>query len=357
MRERLLSLDIFRGLTVALMILVNNQYIGDAYPQLRHVSWDGLTLTDLVFPFFIFIVGASFRMVYQRSTDDKALVKKLIIRGAKIFGVGLFLNLYSSGFEFEGLRIMGVLQRIALAYVLGGLIVIALKKQWLIAVTAYSLLVLYACMTLGLGDLTAEGSFARMVDLAIIGEANMYNIGIAFDPEGLFGTISATASMLLGYIAAILMTTPSQGVWHRLSTTAICGIGSATVIGLNLHSIIPINKMLWSSSFVLVTAGLAMVCWAVLYIFSDILKWKKIFQPAMVFGTNTIFAYALHILIAPALYKVNVYNDMSIAQTFDWALDGVLPQEMITLLWGVLFVVIVYLMVYPLYRKKIYIKL
>ncbi|MFQ6676598.1 MAG: acyltransferase family protein, partial [Fidelibacterota bacterium] len=227
-RGRLLSLDAFRGMTIATMILVNTPGSwSHVYPPLRHATWHGWTPTDLVFPFFLFIVGVAMSFSFSKHLSEgmspKDLYLKVVRRTAIIFGLGLFLAGYpfnipfatpepGSSFQlsdivrrFETIRIMGVLPRIALCYLFAGVTVIAVGKRGRAAVTVGLLAGYWLVMLLvpvpgyGKGDLTLEGNLVRYLDLALLGAPHMYTVGgIPFDPEGLLSTVPAIATTLMG---------------------------------------------------------------------------------------------------------------------------------------------------------------
>ena len=320
MQGRLISLDVFRGLTVALMILVNNPGSwSHIYPPLRHAQWHGWTPTDLVFPFFLFIVGVAISLSFARRLEGGAgpwhLGRKVLYRAVIIFLLGLFLN----GFPFTGgsdqwltLRIWGVLQRIAVCYFLVGLTVILVNGRWGRVLVAVLLLVVYeAGMRLGLVDGWGAGSFAlednftRWLDLRLWGEAHLYaGAGLPFDPEGLWSTLPATVTTFTGFFTGEFLR-GKRDLVGKLGRLAAVGAALA-VAGQTLHLVEPVNKQLWTVSYVTLTSGLALVVlagssWAI-----DIRGWSKWTKPAVVFGSNALVVFVGSGILARVLLMAKV---------------------------------------------------
>lgn len=359
MNSRFLSLDIFRGLTVALMILVNNQYIGSAFSQLRHNIWEGCTLTDLVFPFFIFIVGASFWFVASKRDFkcDKHFAVKIFTRSLKIFVVGVLLNWYGTFANISELRIMGVLQRIALVYLIGSFMLLWLKSRRRVIIASVLILIFYWILMGNYGDFTLENNLAGHVDLFLLGESHLYHgYGVPFEPEGILSTISAVVSMFFGYIASFWITRPDMELIVRIKNMFWIGFG-LLILAMIFGQYFPINKPLWSSSYVLLTSGWAMIVWSLISYFVDCEQQGKfITRPFVVLGTNAIFAYALSAIIAKPLYSITIAGT-SIPQMFKDIFWVILSEKMVTMFWGIFFVAIVWSITYPLYKRKIFIKL
>ena len=280
----------FRGLTVALMILVNNPGSwAHIHPSLRHAVWHGLTPADLVFPFFLFIVGVAISLSFTRRTTAGAtrtdLIRKILTRSAIIFACGLFLNGFPFGVplnatmaaEFSwadipdslaNLRISGVLQRIALCYLLAGLTIVLARSNRNRALVGVGFLVAYELVMRlplaagwGAGSFEPADNFVRLVDLRLLGEAHLNRTGgIAFDPEGLVSTLPAVVTTLAGYFAGQVLAA-EKGLGEKLRSLARWGaVWSA--IGLAVCNLEPINKQLWTVSYVLLTGGLAMLALA-----------------------------------------------------------------------------------------------
>ncbi len=316
--DRLASLDAFRGLTIAGMILVNNPGSWNhVYAPLLHATWHGWTPTDLVFPFFLFIVGVAMTFSLARYRDspqsrgvgtaavpaatNTALYRKILRRAAVIFALGLLLALFPK-FDFAHLRIVGVLQRIAIVYLVVSLILLRTTKRTQIWITAGLLLGYWALMkwvpvpNVGPGVLTPEGNFASWLDRFLVLGAMHRG---TWDPEGLVSTFPAVATTLLGVFT---------GDWIRSGrersqiATGMLGAGVvATVLGMAWGAVFPINKNLWTSSYVLFTAGVALIVLAVCYWLIDVRGLPRWAKPAIVFGVNPLAAYVFSSLLANLL--------------------------------------------------------
>ncbi len=295
---RLVSLDIFRGMTVAFMIIVNTpgswNYV---YPPLRHAEWNGCTPTDLVFPFFLFIVGVStwYSLKKYRHEINTSSLVRIFRRTITIFALGLFLAIFPCFVrDYSSLRIMGVLQRIALAYGFGALLCLTIRRDYLWIVVAVILLLYWAMLAFfgGSDPYTLEGNLASKVDSAILGTNHLYKgFGRPFDPEGLLSTLPAICTVIIGfYIAELIGKDSANG---KTVVKMVLFGAAATGLGLLWSMLFPVNKALWTSSYVLYTAGLAMIVLAIIYLIADVFKfqwWGKFF---LVFGTNALFAFFL----------------------------------------------------------------
>ena len=258
---RLVSLDVFRGITIAGMVLVNNPGTWSSiYWPLQHAEWHGWTPTDLVFPFFLFIVGVSITLAFARRVEEgsvkRDLYLKVIKRSAIIFGLGLFLNGFPY-FQLGTIRIAGVLQRIAICYLIASLIFLTTKvrTQLLIAV---ALLIIYCLVMTRLaapgyapGDLTKEGSIASFIDRVLLG-AHIWRQGKVYDPEGLLSTIPAVATTLFGILTGHWLRSERHAI--RESCGDVCRGRCVRGAWLGVEPFFPINKALWTSSYVLFTA-------------------------------------------------------------------------------------------------------
>ena len=296
---RLLSLDVFRGLTVMGMVVVNNPGDwGHIYPPLEHAEWNGCTPTDLVFPFFLFIVGVSLAYalagVKQRGPQGPAL-GQVLRRAAVLFGLGLFLSLYPR-FDFPIVRIMGVLQRIALVFL--GCSVIYLKTSWrtqVLLLVAFligyaALLQLVPVPGVGPANLEPATNLGAWLDRTFFTEAHLWKQSRTWDPEGLLGTLPALGTGLLGVLAAQWLRRPdataAAKVRGLVATGIVCGL-----LGLLWNVWFPINKALWTSSYVLFTGGLALVMLAGLYWLCDVRGYRRWATPAVAFGVNAIAVF------------------------------------------------------------------
>lgn len=359
---RLMSLDVFRGMTVAFMIIVNTPGTwSHVYAPLRHASWHGCTPTDLVFPSFLFISGVA--MFYSLRKYDfgfsGASLFRILRRVLLIFAAGLFLNIFPHfDRDYNTLRIMGVLQRIALAWGLGALLVLLIRKNYIWIATAVLLFGYWALMYFmgGADPYSLEGNYARTVDIAVLGKSHLYKgFGMPFDPEGLLSTIPATATVLLGFMAGGLIGASGK-TWKTPGWLTLTG---ALLIGAGLlwGEYFPINKPIWTSSYVLYAGGIGMVVLALLFVIVDIwnLKgWTGFFNT---FGTNAMFTYLLagiwtKTMLAVKIGEVSLYN---------WIFSHICSplfaeQKLASLLFAIIQVMIIWAFGYILYRKKIVIR-
>lgn len=389
MKVRYKSLDIFRGATVCLMILVNNpgswQHI---YGPLKHASWHGLTPTDLVFPFFLFAVGNAMSFVIPRLKEegDAIFWKKIIKRTLIIFGIGLFLNWYpfvaktDEGFSFihwvnpanpeKGVRILGVLQRIALCYFFASVIVYYLKPKiaWLFSVLL--LLVYWAICLLGnpADPFSMEGWYGNIIDKTILGIAHMYKgEGIPFEPEGILSTIPAIVQVVFGYFVGLyiknntagqLPSTENTTVYKMLTGLFVAGAGFL-LMGYCWNLVFPINKKIWTSSYVVYVNGLAILTIATMIYIIEVKKIKGFISNFFeVFGKNPLFIFALSAFLpkTAALFKSEDGTT-----PWNWLYRKVLihtpgaPQNG-SLLYAICVIIFMWAICYWLDKKKIYIK-
>ena len=364
--NRYLALDVLRGMTIVAMITVNNpgswSYV---YSPLKHSGWHGCTPTDLVFPFFLFIVGVS--MFFSFSKYGNVLNHDSFIRLAKrtilIFAIGLFLNSFPQwSKDFSKLRIMGVLQRIAIVYGISSLIVLSVKKSWLPAISATILLLYWAILFyFGSDDpYSLQGNATIHFDKMILGENHIYHgYGIPFEPEGLLSTIPAIVTALLGYLAgSLIKETQKEKIPQRLLIGGIAAIGAGYFWGL----FFPINKPLWTSSYVIYTAGWASVVLAVLIWVIDIKSYKKWTSFFVVFGLNPLFIFALSGLWVLTLLRIIRFDngEGGTINGYSWLyhqifepLAGPLNGS---LLFALAHVCFFWLIAWILYRKRIFIK-
>ncbi|WP_041952327.1 acyltransferase family protein [Spirosoma spitsbergense] len=309
--ERLLSLDFFRGLTVAAMILVNNPGDwGHIYAPLEHAPWNGWTPTDLIFPFFLFIVGVSITFALGRFDDvQKGVLGKIVKRSVTLFMLGFFLNFFPK-FDLTTVRIMGVLQRIALVYLACSFIFLkTTPRQQLylligILVSYCLLLTVVPVPGVGYANLEPESNLSAWFDRVILTPAHVYKPAKVWDPEGLLSTLPAIGTGLLGMLA---------GAWLRSNRVAMekaAGLFTAgcltTLGGLIWGGFFPINKALWTSSYVLLAGGLAMIGLALCYWLIDVKNRKKGVLPIVAFGVNAITVFFLSGLIPRMMNLIHV---------------------------------------------------
>ena len=368
---RLLSLDVLRGLTVALMILVNNAGDGDvSYAQLRHSAWNGCTLTDLVFPTFLFIVGASIVLAFgariDRGASRSAILLQVVKRAALIALLGLLLNALPF-FDLANLRYYGVLQRIALCYALAGSVylaggVAASAGVTVLALAGYWWLLVHVSVPgvgipgVNIGLLDKYGNLTAWLDRLLVPSAHMYHHTV-YDPEGLLSTMPALASTLLGVLAAAGLRS-AYSTRKKAITLFVAGIVMLNC-GLLWSQAFPLNKRLWTSSFVLFTGGIAMAVLAVIYWLVDgPPQLRRGLTPWQAFGANALTAYLLSELLAIALGAIHLPSGATLQHVlFSLLPRWIGPPPTVSVLYSILFVAVCYLPVYGLYRNKIFIKL
>jgi len=392
--SRLFSLDAFRGITIASMILVNTPgswaYV---YPPLRHTEWHGLTPTDLIFPFFLFIIGVAMSFSFTKQLSIGITHHELHIKVLKrfliIFGLGLFLTGYPFNIpfsfdmlttdfrfidifrRFQDIRIMGVLARIAICYFIASIIVLNLKKhqQWTLSgllLAIYWVSLIFAFYLLGNGPteggpFTFEDNWVRRIDLLVLGSAHMYKVnGIPFDPEGLFSTLPAIVTVLFGVFTGdiLRMDSSPQNKTVTLLTGGIIGL----TIGWLLNLGFPFNKQLWSPSYTVFTAGCAALFLSGCYWLMDIRKKTTWAKPFIVFGSNSIFVFVASGLVVKTILRIKVHlSDDSPVTLYtyiykswfvSWAgnMNG-------SLLFAITWILIWLGVLWILYQKKIFIKI
>ncbi|MCS7158016.1 MAG: DUF5009 domain-containing protein [Blastocatellia bacterium] len=365
--ERMISLDVFRGITIAGMIVVNNpgswNYV---YPPLAHAEWHGWTPTDLIFPFFLFIMGVAIPLAIRRrlarSESQWAIWGHIVRRTVILFALGLLLNGFPH-FDLSRIRIPGVLQRIALCYFFAALIVMKTKVKGQ-AIAAVALLAAYwAIMKLvpvpgyGAGILEKEVNLASYLDSRLL-SGHLYRP--TWDPEGILSTIPAIATTLLGVLTAHWLTSP------RTMPKKVLGLIGAGIIGIVLGQVVnlwfPINKNLWTSSYALFTAGMALLFLAACVWLVEVRGIRRPLVPFLIFGMNPITVFVLSGLVARlmVLYKVTRPDGTSVPlKTYLY--------ETLFASWagpwqGSLFFALAYTMAWLapmafLYRKRIFIKI
>jgi len=388
--KRLLSLDVMRGITIAGMILVNNPgNWGSVYAPLKHASWDGLTPTDLVFPFFMFIMGVSMFLSYKKFDFkfSKQTFFKLLHRSVLLFLIGLLLNwmsLFARGLsglrteelpileiiwmaatDFENLRIIGVLQRLALVSFFGSLILLTIKHKR-IPIFIGLILILYWILLAATDSYELnEQNVVAIIDRSILSANHLYTEHLAdgsaihFDPEGLLSTLPGIAHVLIGCMVGKLIAEAKDN-YQRIENLFVLG-SVLLFLGFLLHYGFPINKALWSSSYVLVTCGLASLLFGLLIWFIDIKghkRWSVFFES---FGANPMFIY----LVASILGVMMV--NIGFANVGEWiTLKGFVYIKWLSPLFGdyfgslvyaIIFVFVNWIIGHLLYKKKIYIKL
>lgn len=364
--KRLLALDVLRGLTIALMIMVNTpgswSYV---YPPLLHSKWHGCTPTDLVFPFFLFIVGVSMWYSFKKYGEGvtKKGLFKVLKRFSVIFLLGLFLNAFPK-FDFENLRFFGVLQRIAIAYAVGAVLCMQFNFKQLLIISGTILMGYWALLYFGgSGDVYSLASNAvGKVDLFIFGENHIYKgFGIPFDPEGLLSSIPSVATVLIGYFTGRLID-EAITVTAAIKKLVFFGI-IGVLIGWFWGYLLPINKPLWTSSYVLYAGGLAMLFLALLLWLIDVKGVKKWANPFIHFGTNPLFIFVFSGIYAKVIiYLVKSTNSEGETITgygylYENIFVPIAGNMNGSLLFAISHIIVFWLLTYVLYRRKIFIKI
>jgi len=368
--KRLLALDVFRGMTIAGMILVNNPgNWGTTYAPLLHAKWHGCTPTDWVFPFFIFIVGVAIPLALgkrkEAGLDNSAIYQKILFRTLAIFGIGLLLHLIPN-FNFAQLRIPGVLQRIALVY--GATATIYMLSTWRQQVYMGIALLLgyWSLMTLvpvpgGIApNLDPETNLGAWLDRTLLTSNHLWKQSKTWDPEGLLSTLPAIVTGIIGMLTGEWLKTIRT---HYEKLTGIFGMGVLLLAaGMVWDMVFPINKQLWTSSYVVYMGGVSLLFLGVVYWLVDVLHFRNWIKPFVVYGTNALFAFVLSGLLAKTMYTVKVTTgpDTSIS------LQGWLYQQVYLAVWSdynaslayaltnVLFILGI---TWMMYRRKIFIRL
>lgn len=359
--KRLISLDFFRGLTIAGMIIVNTPGSWDfVYHPLHHAEWNGITPTDFVFPFFVFIVGVSIVLAYtkqlSKGREPKEMVPKIFKRSIIIFALGVFLNLFPE-FDFANVRIPGVLQRISIVFLVCALLFLftSTRTHWIVGIV--SLIFYWLVMVLiphpDYGEVLLEPgkNIAAWIDSKLV-PGSMYQG--TWDPEGILSTIPAIVSGITGMLAGHLI------VSDRTDDRKVIWLMTGGFVAFTLGSIwnwfFPINKNLWTSSYVLYTSGLASLALGISYFWIDTLNQKKGTFPGVVFGSNAITAYVISGVL-PILTHSTMFGEESIRSLFMSGGTGLgLGPYFVSFLWALLFCFLCYIPVYYLYKNKIFIK-
>jgi len=364
-QQRYLSLDVFRGMDVALMIVVNSLASGDTYSPLTHASWHGFTLTDLVFPTFLFVVGnaMSFTQRKYEALGEGAFFVKILKRTLIIFLLGYlmywfpFVHMTDHGLEirpFSHTRVFGVLQRIALCYFIASVVIHYLKVQGALIFSVVALIV-YRLLLGAFGDLSMEGNAGTLLDLWLLGPDHLYHgEGIAFDPEGLLSTLPATVNVIAGYTVGIYLQKNGQN-YETIAKMLMVGV-VLLLLAVWWDLLFPINKKIWTSSYVLLTVGIDLCVPSLLVFIIDIAGkrgWTYFFE---VFGRNTLFAYLLSEVIVIALYSIPA-GDGSLAEAIYTNLyQSWLGNTNGSPLYAITIMLICWVVSYVMDKKKIYVK-
>ncbi len=359
MQNRIQSVDLLRGITIAAMILVNNPgNWGAVYAPLLHADWHGYTPTDLVFPFFLFLVGTSIAFAYRNRKPNGATYRKILIRSAKLIGIGILLGAFTLSFPFlkpwPDIRLPGVLQRIGLVFLIAAPLALHLGNRGLLIVSA-ALLFGYWGWTgyLPLPDGSsptlerAPGNWAMIVDTTLLGS---HTWKPDYDPEGLLSTLPAIVTTLIGVIVGRYLLRADRKKQLRI----IAAGAIMVLIGHLWHFVFPINKALWTSSFVIVTAGWACLCLGLIYFLTEVRGYEfgQLFKMA---GANALLLYVLSSAVAKLMGLISV-GDTSVkgwiyrtifAQEF-------LPDKLSSLLFALTFTGIFLALGAWLYRRRLF---
>jgi predicted acyltransferase len=371
--RRLVSLDVFRGATIAGMILVNNP--GDeskTYWPLLHADWNGWTPTDLIFPFFLFIVGVamaySFASRIEGGDSRQELMRHVLWRGAVIFGLGLFLNGFPNHYQLSSWRVYGVLQRIAVCYVISAVLALWAGRRGQVLTVLGCLVGYWLLMSFvpvpGFGVpgrdvplLDPDRNLAAWLDRKLL-MGHLYEV--TRDPEGVLSTIPAVGTCLLGLLTGRWLRS-ERGPHAKALGLAVGGV-VGLAIGVVFGAWFPINKKLWTSSYVLFTAGMALVCLAACYWILDVHRWRRWATPVLVFGTNAIAAYVLAEVVAHFIARVGVSGAegarVSLQElAYQHLFAGLAGPANASLLYALVFVALCWAAMGLLYRKRIFIKI
>jgi predicted acyltransferase len=368
---RYLALDVFRGMTICLMIIVNSPGSWDiGYGPLLHAQWHGFTMTDLVFPSFLFAVGNAMAFVMHKfdGQPESIFWTKVLKRTVIIFVLGLLMYYFpfvqtsaDGGWEFKPLseaRIPGVLQRIALCYFFAAVIIHYTSKRFALIFSAFALLAYWA-ISYAFGDpndpYSLTGNAGLRLDLLLFGPKHLYHgEGVAFDPEGLLSTLPSIVNVILGYLAGDFI----RRYGNSYETIAKLMIAGALLlfVALTWDKVFPINKKLWTSSFVLYTVGLDLMILSILVYLIEIkrsTKWTNFF---VVFGKNPLFIYLLSEVLLISLYLIPLGNGSLQEWLYSDFFGSFASPINASLLFAVFFMLICWAVGYVMDKKKIYIR-
>ena len=373
--QRLQSLDVFRGITVAAMILVNNPGSwGSIYPPLKHAAWHGCTPTDLIFPFFLFIVGVSVAYALgtkkEFMTDHSGIILTALKRALILFGLGLFLSVYPGIFTapleaLQTVRIPGVLQRIAVVFFVSAVLFIKTTARTQLIILICLLIFYWLVMTLipvpgvGYANLEKETNLAAWVDRTVLTEAHLWKSAKTWDPEGILSTIPAIATGLFGVLTGTYLRRKNTENSIKISWLFSAGTLSV-IIGLIWDLFFPINKALWTSSYVLYTGGLATIGLAMLYWLIDEKGYKSWTAPFVAYGINAITVFFLSGLIPRTLNLIKINLDGEEVGAQKWIYETYFASNLsplnASLAYAIVYVLLWFIILWIMYRKKIIIK-
>ena len=364
--KRLVSLDVFRGATIILMILVNNPGSWRTiFPPLRHAAWHGWTITDLVFPFFLFIVGVAISFALNRAKAEDPLkpaaLRKILRRSLILFGLGMVLAAWPFvTFEptfglrpsLATIRIPGVLQRIALCYLAASVLYLYTGARVRQIVLWGGLIAYHLAMILGPGSIDdPENNLAAIVDRAVLGSHLWVGTGRMWDPEGLLSTIPALSTTLLGVWTGTMMRTQRAQEAHLTAQLMVIGFGVLSV-GYVWDWFFPINKGLWSPSYVAFTGGMAMMVLATCFWLIDVKGYRRWTKPFVVYGVNAITVFVGSGIVGRQLGLIQVGEQSLKTWIFETLLNSWLPEIYASLAYAILWVIAWYAILHVMYTKK-----
>ena len=368
--SRLMSLDLFRGATIAGMILVNNAGDGsNSYWPLEHAEWNGWTPTDLVFPFFLFIVGVamafSFSSRLSHGESRQKLLGHVLWRGLALFALGLFLNGFPNRYHLDSWRVYGVLQRIAICYVISAILALWTDwRTWIVAaagcLVGYWILMRFVPVpgfgvpTRDIPLLDPDRNLAAWLDRQLLA-GHLYE-GTR-DPEGVLSTIPAVATCLLGMLTGrwLRSARSTQSKALGMALFGIIGVVAGEILNLGF----PINKKLWTSSYVIFTAGLALLCLALCYWIADAKRWRGLWtKPFLVFGMNAIAAYVFAEVISHLVDHLHNSSGISWQElVYQRMFVPLASPANASLLYALAYVLVCWAAMWVLYRKGIFLKI
>ena len=366
---RLPSVDVFRGATMAAMVIVNTP--GDwsaVYAPLLHAEWHGWTPTDLIFPFFVFIVGVSIVLSPRRHTGVVLIVRRALV----LYGLGLLLALYPR-FDFANVRIMGVLPRLAICYLAAALIYRALARRdarttrnAALVIAAVFLVTYWALLTLvptpgGVaGDLSPSGNLGAWIDRTLLGEAHLWRQSRTWDPEGLLSTLPAIATALTGVAAGIVLTGRDHS--RRPGSTLLVAGTASVALGLIWDLSFPINKNLWTSSYVLFTSGVAAIALSICHRAVDrdsgAPRWA---YPFVVMGMNALALFIVSGWLVKTLSLIRIANDDGTRSSLYAVIHRLIfvplaPPKLASLLFACAALLVLYGLLEVMYRRRLFLR-
>jgi predicted acyltransferase len=382
--NRLVSLDVFRGVVIAGMILVTDpgtyNYV---YSPLRHADWMGATTTDMIFPAFLFMAGLSisfsFASQIKRGASRMRLVQRLLRRSLVLFTLGLVLNGFPD-YHLHTLRIPGILQRIAVCYLCGGILYLLgtstrvrvekariSRRVLLIAGVAFGLLALYWALLklvpvpgIGAGQLDTFGSLPAYIDRRVFGINHLWiwgvtpGKGVTYDPEGILSTLPAMFSTLAGIVAGEWMGTGRSG---RIKASGLALAGCALGIpGLLLSPVLPLNKRIWTSTFALLSTGMSLAVFAAVYAVVDLWGFRRGLLPAKVLGTNAILAFTLSTIITSLFDRIRLQGLTMHEWMYQNLFASWLSPYPSSLAYAIVIVLLNVVLLYPLYQKGLFVR-